>query len=362
LKPERWPALPKVKVVVGTMDRMGPVERVQSVLAGRTPDRPPIGFWHHFQPDQTIGPAAVDAHVNHLETYDLDFLKVMNDNGYPHAAAIEGIADLASLTVLRGDELQFASQLDVLSGLKRTLKGRELMTTTIFNAWSVLRRLIRPTGGHKPPNMDGAEDEPSARIREFLRQDAAAVRRALQTIGTSLSHFARRCLDAGADGIFLSVRDDWVESPGRPTGRYAELVRPSDLEILNAAAAGRFNMLHVCAQAVDFRAFGAYPVHAINWADRAAGPSIADVRDWLRPALCGGLDNLRTLPDGTPDDCERQVQDALQQAGGRPIIIAPGCTYEAERVPHANLQAVCGAVRRLTSTSSTTEGRGPSTM
>jgi uroporphyrinogen decarboxylase len=105
-------------------------------------------------------------------------------------------------------------------------------------------------------------------------------------------------------------------------------------------------MLHVCGRAVDFRAFAKYPVHVINWADRSAGPSIAEVKDWLKPAICGGIDNLATLPNGTPEDCEKEVADALRQAGDRPIMIAPGCTYDPNRVSKANLQAICRAVRR----------------
>jgi hypothetical protein len=61
---------------------MTKVERIDAVLAGRPPDRPPF-FWHHFGPGATFGPEAVAAHVSHLETYDLDFLKVMDDNRYP---------------------------------------------------------------------------------------------------------------------------------------------------------------------------------------------------------------------------------------------------------------------------------------
>jgi hypothetical protein len=47
---------------------------------------------------------------------------------------------------------------------------------------------------------------------------------------------------------------------------------------------------------------------------------------------------------GTPEDCARQVADALDEAAGRPIIIAPGCTYDPQRVPAANLHAIRQAV------------------
>ena len=51
-------------------------------------------------------------------------------------------------------------------------------------------------------------------------------------IAESPANFARHCLAAGADGIYLSVRDDWVDTPENGAGTYDRLVRPGDLEIL----------------------------------------------------------------------------------------------------------------------------------
>jgi uroporphyrinogen decarboxylase len=115
---------------------------------------------------------------------------------------------------------------------------------------------------------------------------------------------------------------------------------------LAAASGGSFNLLHVCGTAVNFRAFADYPVHALNWADRAAGPLLGEAAAWAKPALCGGIDNLSTLPNGTPADCRQEVTDALRQARDRPIMIAPGCTYDPQAVPRANLEAICQAVRQ----------------
>lgn len=325
---------------------MGPVERVRCVLEGRRPDRPPVSFWYHFPPDQVFGSAAVAAHIQHVEAFDLDFLKVMDDNDYPQGIRIESIEDLASLTVLRGDEPEFSKQLDLLSDLRRAFQQRLLMATTVFNAWTCLRRLIRPSTSHNLPNLDAASDQPSERIKELLSIDADAVEKAIRVIATSLANFVRRCLAAGADGVFLSVRDDWLSPAQGTCNVYDSLVRPNDLAILDAARTGTFNVLHVCGKAVDFPAFANYPVHVINWADRAAGPSIAEVRTWVKPAMCAGVDNLTTFPNGTPTDCMNEVADALAQAGNRPIIVAPGCTYDPERVPRENLEAVCRAARR----------------
>lgn len=323
---------------------MTPIERVEAVLGGGQPDRPPFSFWHHFAADQVAGPAAVQAHLDLLNTYDLDFIKVMNDNGYPHSEPIRSVEDLSSLAELRGDEEPFSKQLDLISSLRAATRGRVMLTTTIFNAWSVLRQLVQPPKTHKPPNLDALADAPSRWIRDAWRDNPTAVEKALQIIGRSLARFASRCLAAGADGIFLSVRQDWVDIDGRQN-LYQRLVRPTDLHILASASRGRFNMLHVCGRPIDLRQFNDYPVHAINWADRAAGPSIAQAKDWLKPAICGGVDNLGTLPNGSAADVAREVADALKQAGARPMIVTPGCTFDPLRVPQANLHAIAQAVR-----------------
>ncbi len=325
------------------MDR---IERVSSVIEGRRPDRTPVSFWHHFSADQVSGPAAVAAHLAHVETYDLDFLKIMNDNEYPHTDRVHSVADLNSLQVLRGDEAGFARQLGLIADLKRELGDRLLMSTTVFNAWTTLRKLTKPpTTQHNPPSLARTADPASRTLLGFYREDSAALLAAIETITTSLANFAGRCLEAGADGIFLSVRDDWLTDDADGGGLYDELLRQSDRTILAAAQEGRLNMLHVCGNPADFGAFASYPVHVINWADRAAGPSIGETRDWIVPAICGGVDNLSTLPDGTPEDCEREVADALAQAGDRPIMIGAGCTFDPEAVSRENLLAACRATR-----------------
>ena len=70
---------------------MNKIERVDAVVSGRSPDRPPVSFWHHFGPGAVSGPEAVGAHLRHLETYDLDFLKVMDDKRYPRTFNRSGV-------------------------------------------------------------------------------------------------------------------------------------------------------------------------------------------------------------------------------------------------------------------------------
>lgn len=331
---------------------MNKIERLNAVLEGSRPDRPPVSFWYHFPTECAAGEAAVDAHVRHMETYDLDFLKIMDDNRYPRVGLKDGVIssaqDLEKLSELKGDEDRFALQLKLIDRLVRRYRGQFRMITTVFNSWTVLRQMIFPESGqHKPPAIGKTGDPRDAAISGFLREAPEALYRALDTITQSLSNFVRNCLKAGADGIFFSVRDDWVDAPQNGEGTYDRLVKPGDLKILEAVQSGTFNMLHVCGQASNFARFGNYPVHAVNWADRYAGPSIDSVAGWMKPAICAGLDNLGTLAKGSPEDCEKEAVDALQQAGNHPMILAPGCTFDPGTVPSVNLHAIRRSVENI---------------
>lgn len=334
--------------MVHNMNQMNKIDRVLAVVEGTRPDRPPISFWHHFGSDQRSGNAAVTAHLKHLDTHDLDFLKVMYDLGYPGPRPIRSVKQLSELIVLEGDHGPFGQHLETIRALAAELRGRLLITTTIFNAWAMLRRLVMeqehvPGPGGRPLG----DDPPTIRLEEFLAEDRNAVADALTIIAQSLANFARSCIDAGADGIFLSVRDDWVDTPANGPGTYDEVVRAADGRILQSASQGRFNVLHVCGRALNFSAFAEYPVHVINWADRLAGPAIADVVGSLKPAPCGGIDHFTTLSGDSEQAGIAEVRDAIAQAGDRPIIVAPGCTYDPNRVPLANLQAVRRTVDEL---------------
>ena len=143
---------------------------------------------------------------------------------------------------------------------------------------------VPDSGIHGPPTVDGSAIDPQdAAMSRFLEEAPDALSHALEVVAESLANFACQCLAAGADGVFLSVRDDWVDSPANGPGNYDRLVMPGDLKILAAVRSGTFNMLHVCGRALEFKRFAGYPVQVINWADRYAGPSIAEVANWARP-------------------------------------------------------------------------------
>jgi uroporphyrinogen decarboxylase len=323
-------------------------ERVFAVLGGNKPDRTPVSFWHHFGPHDLRGRPAVDAHIRHLAKYDLDFLKIMNDTGFPRPGrdwVLEDASDLSDLSELTGNEPELEDELEIVRTLKKEVGKEVPMIVTVFNSWATLRRLTAPESDiHGPPKIV-AEDERDALLTRMLKQDRHATQKALAKLARGLAKFSSFCVEAGADGIFLSVRDDWVDTPENGKGTYDTIVRSTDLDILKAVSSARFNILHVCGKALDFKRFTQYPAHVLNWADRYGGPSISEAKKLTTKALSGGVDNLNTLPNGTPEQVAAEARDAIAQAAGHPFMLTPGCTYDPNAVSDENLTAMIAAAR-----------------
>ena len=61
---------------------MNKVERVLNAMNNRPVDRPPVGFWHHFE-GADMAENFVNAQVQYYRDSQTDFIKVMSD-GIPY--------------------------------------------------------------------------------------------------------------------------------------------------------------------------------------------------------------------------------------------------------------------------------------
>ncbi|MBR4865172.1 MAG: hypothetical protein IKU11_00680, partial [Clostridia bacterium] len=64
-------------------------ERVIAAMNNQPVDRPPVGFWFHFKPEQAKGQPCVQAHLDYYNRIDTDIAKLMCDGyfDYPNPVA-----------------------------------------------------------------------------------------------------------------------------------------------------------------------------------------------------------------------------------------------------------------------------------
>ena len=328
-------------------------ERIQATLDGKQVDRPPVALWRHWPIDDQDAGLLAERALDFQQRYDWDFIKIppsstycIDDYGAKHdyKALPMGHWFLGERThmervVKQINDWDRIEPLNVYKGtygrilqcLKMVIDKRKpdiMVIQTVFNPINMARYL--------------AGDEI---YLAHLRRDPEKVTRALIALTETCVHFVRACIAEGADGIFISTSAASYDVMSAE--EHKRFGRPYDLEVLAAAADGSFNILHIHGQQPMFAELADYPVHAVNWHDRSAGPSLTDAFSLFRGALVGGIEQYHTLHFGTPTEVEAQVHDAIRQTTGRRLIVAAGCTYPIT-APECNLIAVRRAVDTIT--------------
>jgi uroporphyrinogen decarboxylase len=295
---------------------MTKIERVRAALAGTEVDRPPFSVWYHFGLQHAPAERTAQIHVEFFEAYNLDWLKVMNDYSYPMPRGIETLSDARDLKRIIAFDVRQGSlgeQLETIRLIGQSLRGKALVVDTIFNAWNTLKRNVLKEA-----------------MGPLMEEHPAELEAALAVVNDNLIRYAIASLHGGASGIFFSV-------PATPESltaeQYERFMRPFDLAFLEAIRPfGEFHVLHAHGKELYLDRLQEYPVHAISWADREAGPPLALMRRTTPRALMGGIDH-GSFPYTSAAKIREQIRTAIAEAGSRKLFIAPGCAIPSYSFP-----------------------------
>jgi uroporphyrinogen decarboxylase len=326
--------------------RLGRRDRILAALARQPVDRVPYAFWRHFPAVDRSPVGLAQATLRFHDRYGSDFVKLTPRGGYPVEAwgclesdqvLPDGHRPCASCAVKSPGDWNrirplepatapgYGEQLEAIirMGFDRRI-GDAPVLPTVFSPLSVARKL---SGDRLPAD---------------LRQHPDAVAGALEAITETLIRFAELAFAEGVSGIFYSIQAASRSVADEET--YARFGEPWDRRFLGAIA-GRsiLTIVHCHGDALMFDRLAMLPGHAWNWDDRATPPRLGEGHARVRGAVVGGLDQWRTLREGTPVEAEAEARDAVGQTGGVGLIVGPGCVLPPN-TPDANLAAVVRAL------------------
>lgn len=293
-----------------------PKERVDRVLAGRTPDRPPFCFWHHFQDEKEPGRRHAALTLDFARRYQLDIAKVMSDYPYPKGAG-------AQWHELKPVDNPFPEQVKALELIRDGLAGQKHFVETIFNPWNQATKIASKEA-----------------VTELMRTRPQALLDALEAIARSEANHARLALEAGASGIFLAV--DNAQQGVLTLEEYRKFSEPFDRMVLEAAKDAPLNILHLHGPKVYLDHFWkGWPVQVIHYSAHETGVTLAEARKKTSAVLMGGLDHRSVV--GAPAE---KVQAMLREAraAGPKWICAPGCSVPDDS-PREKLLALSRLLR-----------------
>ncbi len=320
-------------------------ERLAAAVAGEAVDRPPVALWRHFPVDDTSAEELALSVAAFQHHYDWDFLKLTPSShysvadwgteiayrGHPHGTS-EYITypvlvpeDWGTLVPLNPQAGALAQQLACVQRTRELVGNDVTIIETIFSPMDQARHLVG----------NGLE---LVHLREYPDQ----VRPALEMIAATTAAFVRAVIAAGADGIFYATQ--YARASHMSQQEYREVCRPLDLQILEAASAGSFNLFHLHGRHTYFDMVADYPIHALNWHDRETGPTLAEGAQRFPGMVVGGL-SQDDIVTGTPEDVRAVASEAIQSMQGRRMCLATGCVIPTV-APWGNIRAVRAAVEQ----------------
>lgn len=331
---------------------MNKFERIKAALNLEEVDRVPANLWYHMSGIDQDPKALAEALVTNNEKYDFDFIKLMPHGLYcvkdwgvkvkifgtagnpPDVEdyAIHSIKDWATLEVLPATKGEWGKTLKLAQYVEKLTGGKTPFVQTVFSPLTVAQKLA------------------GDRILGDMKDDPKLFRQALQVITDTTVAFIEKNIEAGVSGFFFATK--CVNHGYISVEAYREFGEHFDLQVINAYKDRTFfNIAHIHGERGMFSLIEKYPVSCVNWHDRWTPPTLAEARKISGKCFLGGLREVpyysesgeatspSILNTGSPADVEAHVTEAIEQLGGKGLIIGPGCGAD-QFVPEENIYAI----------------------
>ena len=294
-------------------------ERVIAAMNNLPVDRPPVGFWFHFKPDQALGQACVNAHLDYYNTVDTDIAKLMCDGyfDYPNPVAknIKDSKDWYAMKPLGPDSAFIREQVERAKAVKNGLKGGQFILYNVFAPFSSIR-------------FGAGEDI----VMKHLKEDPDAIEYALNVIAEDNATLCELLLtEAKIDGIYYCVQGG--EKDRFSIEEYRRLITPGDVKVLeHANRFSEYNVLHCCGWAGipnNLEDWQDYPAKAVNWACFIEKVGLKEGKAFFGgKCVLGGFDNRATglLVNGTEDEIRAFTKKLMWETGAAGVMLGADCT------------------------------------
>jgi MtaA/CmuA family methyltransferase len=330
-------------------------ERVFALLAGREPDRTPVMPITMMLAADEIGIPYGRYALEHAVLAEAQ-LAIATRFDFDHVSAITETREApdCGATVRFFDDQPYAldetvSRLSEKSELGKMVPPDPSVAPAMSDRLQALRLLKERTGASKivegwveGPCCAAADLRGINRLMLDFNDDAAFVRELFEWVVNLGLRFAKAQVDAGADVI--GVGDPAASLAGPRI--YREFIWESQKRLVDGIRAmGALVRLHICGNTRAILADVSRLEADIVDVDSMV--SMKDARDRVgeRQILLGGIDPVRQLLHGTPEEVKAAILHCKAEAGPR-YIIAGGCEVP-RATPAQNLRMMALAAQPI---------------
>ncbi len=296
-------------------------ERVMSVLEGRTPDRVPLCFWHHFGP---LPPQeTVRRHVAWYCESGEDMLKMMCDEFfvYPLGDA-RTTEDFLALRPQGPDSYTVCGQAERAARINETLRGEAV---SFYNAFSPYATLKHAIGQDKALHLIRTHETAAMHVLDVICEDTVSMIE--KVLGQSGTAGMMLCLQGADRGLFTEEE-------------YRRVIRPTEERVVEAAnALSDTNLLHLCGWdniPACLERWKDYPSRIVNWDVHVEGISLKEGKSFFGGRVVLGGFNNRTgtlLHTGSRAEIKAYARQLIDEAGPDGLIIGADCSVPQDIDP-----------------------------
>lgn len=322
-------------------------ERIYKTIKGESVDRIPFSLWRHFPDVDQTSQGLARAVIDFQKKFEFDLVKVTPTSGYfaeafggkfiPLKTGLQkGIRECVHFPIKNSSDWKKIKPIDINQGiLRRELDALKLIRKGVDNDVPVVQTVPNPLTIAKT-----LRGEP---IFDDLKRHPKDLKSALKILTRVILKFSFASLEAGADGIFFFTQ---VASFDLLTEKeYREFGTKYDLRILNAIKEkNTLPILHIHGLNIMFDLLKDYPVQIINWHDQLTAPFLIEGQKDFTGAILGGVEESEFLLNKKPEDVKQHVKNIIRQAGGKRLIIGPGCVLPIN-IPEENILAIKEALK-----------------
>ena len=336
---------------------MNRVERVKAALESREVDRVPVSAWRHFSHVDQDPRSLAEVQVRFNEKYDYDFIKLMPFGTYSIQdwgaklkiycdkykepivvdTAIKKVDDWNNIRKLSGVHGNWGKQLQLAEEVVKLVNGKTPVMQTIFSPLTTAKKLA------------------GDRLINDMEENPDLVHHALKNITATTIDFVEKNIEAGVNGFFFATQCASYDVMDEELFR--EFGQKYDLQVIKSYKdITYFNVVHMHGNNIMFDIIKNYPVNCLNWHDRHTKPSLSEARKMTDKCLLGGIREVPYFVDGvlhydsvmansTEEEIKEHVQEALNDAGTKGIMIGPGCVADP-KTSEKNLHAIRSVIEK----------------
>ena len=304
-------------------------ERIDAAIRGAPVDRVPWSMWlHNFAREHSAALLAEET-CRLQEKFEFDLLKPQSRafcfgqmwgqeyrvstraDEWPVVTrhAVRDAHDLARIGPADGTTGALREQAEALRLIRRQVGPDVPIVATVFAP--MMNLVLMNPGG-----MEAA--------LQWQRSAPAELERALAHLCDTLVQFTAMCIDEGVDGIFYAVT---TANRGQCSiEEFQRFQRPFDERILDAAARGSTNMLHLCGGAIQADWFANYRAQLVSWATTPGNPGLSQMHRKSGKAVVGGIPGKPAFGQMSAAQIASHVAASLIEMNGRAHILGPDCS------------------------------------